>query len=106
PEVGGDARRGLALAGKRAPRAEQDSAAHGEAAPADAVGERPPEERAEAHRDPVQQGDRRDRAAAPAHGALDRREEHAESEEAAESDADDRRRVGDDDPAIEDAAHP
>src|SRR5207245_1655070 len=95
----------LRLAGEHEAEPEQKAAAERDAAPADAVGERAPAERAESHRGPVEQRDRRDRAAAPAHRALDRHEEHAEREQRAEADADDRRGCGDDDPAVEDAAH-
>src|SRR5205085_12166924 len=69
------------------------------------IGERAPEERAETHRDPVEQRHRRDRAATPAHRALDRDEEHAQREERPHADAHDGCGGGDDDPAIGWTAH-
>src|SRR2546427_9145206 len=68
------------------------------------VGHRAPEERARAHRHPVDEGDHRDRAPAPVHRVLERLEEDAEGEQGALSDGDDGGGGGQDHPAVKESA--
>src|SRR6266571_2751019 len=73
-------------------------------AAADPVGPRPPHERADPHRDPVDQRDQRDGAPAPVHRVLDGLEEDGEREEGAHAHGDHGGGGREDDPAVEDSA--
>ena len=83
PEQELELEQGGGLARRHQAKAEQGAAAEHDRARAQAIRERAPHERAEAHGDPVQQRHRRDGAAAPAHRVGHRLEEDAEREERA-----------------------
>src|SRR3989441_571107 len=85
-------------------QAQDEAACGGAHAAADPVGERPPHERAEPHRDPVDQRDQRDGAPAPMHRVLDRLEGDGGREEGAHADGDHGGGGREDDPAVEDSA--